>query len=111
MISVDELIELEILISEELERIQEESESSEVEREAISPDVAIGRLSRLDSMQMQEIAKEAERRRKERVTLLEMALERIDTGDYGRCQSCKGSIPYGRLKITPEAVRCGDCAV
>lgn len=111
MITVEELIELEILVAEELARVQNESESSETEREAISPDVAIGRLSRLDSMQMQEIAKEAERRREERVTLLKMALERIDLGTYGICESCKGTISYERLKITPEATRCGKCAV
>jgi len=111
MITVEQLIELEILIADELERIQDESESSEVEREAISPDVAIGRLSRLDSMQMQEIAKDAERRREDRVALLEMALERIDLGTYGKCDSCQGSIPFERLKITPEANRCGNCAV
>lgn len=111
MITVEELIELEILVSEELDRVHQESKSSEAEREAISPDVAIGRLSRLDSMQMQEIAKEAERRREDRVTLLGMALERIDQGTYGTCESCKGAIPFERLKITPEAVRCGACAV
>lgn len=111
MITVDELIELEILVAEELERVQEDSESSEAEREAISPDVAIGRLSRLDSMQMQEIAKEAERQREDRVVFLEMAQERIDQGTYGICESCKGEIPYERLKITPEASRCGKCAI
>ncbi len=111
MITVEELIELELLVAEELERVQKESESSEAEREAISPDVAIGRLSRLDSMQMQEIAKEAERRREERVTLLKRAMDRIDIGTYGTCESCKGAIPFERLKITPEAVRCGACAV
>lgn len=73
--------------------------------------LTIGRLSRLDSMQMQEIAKDAERRREERVTLLEMALNRIDVGTYGKCETCKGTIPIERLKITPEASRCGKCAV
>ena len=110
MLTIDELVELEILISEELAQLQEKSESSEVEREAISPDVAIGRLSRLDAMQMQEVAKEAERRREERGALLEMAMERMDRGTFGKCEICKGWITFERLKISPEATRCGNCA-
>ncbi len=110
MLTVDQLIDLEVLISEELERLHSESESSEVEREAISPDVAIGRISRLDSMQMQEIAKDAERRREEREAMLELALDRIDHGNYGKCEICKEDIPFERLKITPEASRCQNCA-
>lgn len=110
MLTADELIDLEEIISEEIERIREESEKSKTEREAISPDVSIGRLSRLDSMQMQEVAKEAERRREERLGLLELALDRLDEGTYGRCDSCGEDIEFERLKVTPEAVRCSACA-
>ena len=78
MLSADELIDLEELILAELERIRTESDASEKEREAISPDVSIGRLSRLDSMQLQEVAKEADRRREERIGRLEVALDQLD---------------------------------
>lgn len=110
MLTADQLIDLEELIVEELDRIHAESESSEAEREAISPDVSIGRLSRLDSMQMQEVAKEAERRREERVTFLEMALTRLDEGTYGRCDRCGEDIAFARLRVAPEATRCSHCA-
>lgn len=110
MLTADELIDLEEIVSDEIDRLQEESEASEKEREAISPDVSIGRLSRLDSMQMQEVAKEAERRREERIGLLELALDRLDDGTYGRCERCGEDIEFERLKVTPEAVRCSSCA-
>lgn len=110
MLSADELIDLEELILAELERIRRESEASEKEREAISPDVSIGRLSRLDSMQMQEVAKEANRRREERIARLEVALDQLDEGTYGRCEACDDDIEFERLKITPEATRCTACA-
>ncbi|MAS91795.1 MAG: molecular chaperone DnaK [Verrucomicrobiales bacterium] len=110
MLTADELIDLEEIISEEIDRIREESEKSKTEREAISPDVSIGRLSRLDSMQMQEVAKEAERRREERIGKLELALDRLDEGTYGRCEGCGEDIEFERLKVTPEAVRCSACA-
>ena len=110
MLTADQLIDLEELIIAELDRIREESSSSEEEREAIAPDVAIGRLSRLDAMQMQEVAKEAERRREERRSQLEFALEQLDSGTYGRCDRCGEDIDFARLKVTPEATRCWPCA-
>ncbi|MEM6916384.1 MAG: TraR/DksA C4-type zinc finger protein [Verrucomicrobiota bacterium] len=110
MLSADELIDLEELILAELDRLHTESKSSEEEREAISPDVSIGRLSRLDSMQMQEVAKEANRRREERIARLEVALDQLDEGTYGRCEACGDDIEFERLKVTPEAMRCSGCA-
>jgi DnaK suppressor protein len=110
MLTIDQLIDLEVRIQDELVRIQDERASSEVEREAVSPDVSIGRLSRLDSMQMQEVAKDAERRREQRVYELEAAQERIDCGEYGQCEACGEWIAYDRLEAQPEAVRCGKCA-
>jgi len=110
MLTADQLIDLEEIIVAELERIRSESEGSGEERESIAPDVAIGRLSRLDAMQMQEVAKAAERRREERIGKLERALNQLDAGTYGRCESCGEDIEFERLRVTPEATRCRDCA-
>jgi len=110
MLTGDQLIDLEELIVAELDRVRTESESTGEEREAISPDVSIGRLSRLDSMQMQEVAKEAQRRREERVEYLEMALEKIEQGTFGRCEGCGEDIAFERLKTAPEAIKCSACA-
>ncbi|NNE93227.1 MAG: hypothetical protein HKN23_16410 [Verrucomicrobiales bacterium] len=110
MLTIDQLIELEVLISDEIERLREESAETEEEREAISPDVSIGRLSRLDAMQIQEIAKEGERRREERLPMLEHALDRIDMGEYGTCERCNEPIPFERLREQPETLHCSACA-
>ena len=110
MLTADQLIDLEELIISELDRIREESSSSEEEREAIAPDVAIGRLSRLDAIQMQEVAKEAERRREKRISQLELALEQLYSGTYGRCDRCGEDIDFARLEVTPETTRCSSCA-
>ena len=110
MLTIDQLIDLEMKVQDELDRIRRESEESGAEREAISPDVSIGRLSRLDAMQMQEVAKDAERRREQRLHDLEAAQERIDNGEYGDCEICKEPIAFARLEAQPEAVRCGTCA-
>ena len=62
MITVDQLIELEIKARELIDQLQREIKESEADTAAVSPDSAIGRISRQDSMLLQETAKEAVRR-------------------------------------------------
>jgi DnaK suppressor protein len=40
----------------------------------------------------------------------EEALSRVSAGHYGQCEQCSGSIPAGRLTLTPEARYCRRCA-
>ncbi len=37
------------------------------------------------------------------------ALERIEKGEYGKCENCNKDIPYEKLVITPEKKTCIDC--
>ncbi len=110
MLSVEEQIELEIRARGELERLREEATSEEVDPQAVAVDVAIGRLSRLDSMQMEEVRKDAVRRRNQRIHELQETLRKMDEGNYGICEGCGGWIDYARLEQRPEAVLCGECA-
>lgn len=107
---VDKMIELEISTRDlvaELER-----EIVENEKSAGPPgklDGTEGRLSRQDSMQHHEMAKEAQRRRQERLTALRAALERMDEGSYGACANCGQKIALERLEAQPETRICGRC--
>ncbi len=38
------------------------------------------------------------------------ALEKIEAGSYGVCDSCGQEIPAGRLRIAPESALCVRCA-
>jgi DnaK suppressor protein len=38
------------------------------------------------------------------------ALERIDAGAYGSCESCRGAIPVARLEALPYTKLCVDCS-
>lgn len=40
---------------------------------------------------------------------IEHALERIDTGHFGTCESCGDGIEPARLDLVPYATRCGRC--
>lgn len=109
MLETDDLIDLEILAGEELARLEAEQEADTSSRETVAPDKSIGRLSRLDAMQMQEVAKEAARQRGKRIHQLREALKRMDLGEYGLCSACGAWIELERLKARPEILQCGDC--
>ena len=40
---------------------------------------------------------------------VERALERLQAGRYGYCESCEAEIPAERLAFSPEATRCVGC--
>ncbi len=50
-----------------------------------------------------------ERRLTANRTGLESALRRIQSGTFGRCRSCDGSIHIERLIIVPTATVCVEC--
>jgi DnaK suppressor protein len=76
----------------------------------VSPDNAIGRLTRLDAMQSQQLAHEMVRRETIRLQEVENALRRIERGEYGICTKCGEDISAPRLRVRPEARLCVGCA-
>jgi len=72
---------------------------------------SVGRLSRMDALQVQAMAQALEARRQGRLLRIEAALQRLDTGDYGFCEECGENIPAKRLEIDPATERCVDCAL
>lgn len=79
------------------------------DRAAVSPDKAIGRLSRLDSMQMQQMALAGKRRLEQELRDLEEAQQRIRMNRYGKCHACGNDIAVERLEYQPAAVCCVRC--
>lgn len=47
---------------------------------------------------------------KERLADLDVALERVERGGYGRCEGCGEPIPEERLEVRPAATTCVRCA-
>ncbi|MFO7600658.1 MAG: TraR/DksA C4-type zinc finger protein [Candidatus Desulfacyla sp.] len=70
----------------------------------------VGRLSRMDAMQGQAMAIEAQRRSRSRLGLVEQALARVASGDYGICIVCEEDIDPRRLEFDPSALLCITCA-
>jgi len=71
---------------------------------------SVGRLSRMDAMQQQEMAQAEARRRTSDLARIDQALKRLDTDEYGWCAECGEPIAYRRLEIDPAAHLCVECA-
>lgn len=70
----------------------------------------VGRLSRMDAMQGQQIALEASRRRQQKLKNIESALRRIEEDEYGYCDKCGEEIDIRRLEFDPSNSHCIECA-
>ena len=69
-----------------------------------------GRLSRMDALQRQEMAKAIIERRRLEITKIDAALSRMDEGEFGFCLVCGDSIPEKRLDLDPTIAVCVGCA-
>lgn len=73
-------------------------------------DDPIGRLTRADAMQSQQMALVALAREAERLEKIGRALRRSDEPGFGDCVYCEKTIPIERLRVFPETMACVTCA-
>lgn len=90
--------------------IRRHLEGGDAADESITPDNAIGRLTRMEAIQAQAMSAEGRRRQAARLPRIRRALQRIEEGTYGRCARCGEEIPAGRLEAMPESAFCVRCA-
>ena len=71
-----------------------------------------GRLSRMDAIQHQQMAKAQCRRAKQRLERVDAVLDGWDDPDFdfGCCQFCGEPIALARLTAQPDAISCVACA-
>lgn len=87
------------------------SEGAAQDRKPVELDQqSVGRLSRLDSIQVQAMAKAADSRRAVEIMRIDAALKRIDADEYGYCATCGEAIVDKRLELDPAAPLCMGCA-
>jgi DnaK suppressor protein len=71
---------------------------------------SVGRLSRIDAMQVQAMALAQTRRRQARRAAIDAALARLDEGEFGYCLKCGEQIASARLENDPSVTTCIGCA-
>ena len=87
-------------------KIQEYSELSK----PISPENAIGRISRMDAINNKSVIEAALRESEKKLCDLKFVESLINKDDFGICISCKQSIPIGRILFRPQSKKCVKCA-
>ncbi len=70
---------------------------------------SVGRLSRMDAIQQQNMNLATETNRNNRISQIENTLKRIELGTFGICISCGEEISAKRLLIDPTVLKCIDC--
>jgi DnaK suppressor protein len=70
---------------------------------------SVGRVSRIDAIQQQQMAVASQQQAAALLRLGELALRRIDSGDYGECQDCGEPIAFARLQARPSTCLCIGC--
>ncbi len=71
--------------------------------------LSIGRLSRVDALQQQAMAKANREAHQRRLVLIDAALRTLKGGRYGLCRSCEEPISLKRLEARPETPFCLEC--
>jgi DnaK suppressor protein len=107
-LTAEEVTTLKSILEDQLKEILKESREAvadltEVRETDADPlDIAVTESNRDYTLRM------AERERK-LLTKIRYAIDRINTGEYGTCESCGAPITYGRLMARPVATLCIDC--
>lgn len=70
---------------------------------------AVGRLSRMDALQNQAMARAQSHRRDAGITRIDAALARLAEGEWGYCTDCGDALEPARLAADPAVPRCLDC--
>ena len=97
-------------LEESLVEIEQYLQKTEESAEAVSPDKGLGRLSRMEAMQDQQLILEARRRKKMQKIAVQAALQRIENGQFGTCIFCGNAIALDRLEVAPESSTCVNCS-
>lgn len=101
---------LQDLITDELQSIDSHIAELEARCQPVSPDNAIGRLSRMEAIGERGVHQTALAAATERRDALKHALQRIQEDEYfGLCERCDEPIPLARLMLMPESRYCVRC--
>ena len=108
--NAEEREQLRLKIKEEIAKIEAAIVPLLDATQPISPENSIGRVSRMDAINNKSVAEAALRSAKMKLSKLQIALNKIDNADFGKCAMCNNPIQPARLMYMPESSRCVRCA-
>lgn len=74
------------------------------------PDNAIGRISRMDSINNKSVIENSLRENRQKLVQLKTSLAKFGNADFGKCARCGAEIPVARLMFMPHSINCIRCS-
>lgn len=106
----DQLRELRTVLTELVTQIQSALEEAVRSAKPVKLDQqSVGRVSRIDAIQQQQMAAAGKRSMQLRLQQAKAALRAFDADEYGYCKRCEEPIGYPRLSARPETPFCLEC--
>lgn len=97
------------IIEKQIQEIQQKLPGLKEQTKPISPDNAIGRLSRMEAISERSVNEATYRKACVRLEKLLATQKRIDDEEYGECLECGEEIALKRLQTLPESTLCMEC--
>lgn len=104
-----QLAELRAMLEKAEQEVAQGLAASSAEAKPVDLGLSIGRLSRMDALQHQQMALARRQRVEVQLEQIRSALRRMKDGTYGECITCGERITWARLKARPETPVCRDC--
>ena len=105
----EQIAELAQILEKVRREIEAQLDASREDAKPVDLDEPIGRLTRMDAMQQQNMTKAGRRSLEARLKQIAGALAGVQTGDYGLCGRCDEPVGYPRLRARPESRLCVRC--
>ena len=96
-------------ITTDIVTLKKDISSLEEKTKPIAPDCSLGRLTRQEMIQEQQVNEHALHESEIRLNKLKYALGKVDKEDYGICMECEEDILFERLMLVPESSHCVSC--
>lgn len=106
----EDKVEIEKRIHEEILKAEQDIKRLSAVVNPVSPDNAIGRISRMEAITAQEVNKSALSQAKIRLAGLKSALANLYEPEFGSCFECGEPIPLARIFLLPQSKLCVQCA-
>jgi DnaK suppressor protein len=109
-LSPDELEQLTAALDRALHKLERSMHTTEAALRPVELDqAAVGRISRIDSLQNQGLTRNLQEREQAKLGQVITAFQRLEVGTYGVCTECSSPIPFVRLDVFPETPTCTAC--
>ena len=96
-------------ILQDLTSMQNEIIALEEKSKPIAPDCSLGRLTRQEMIQEQQVYEHTLHEAQIRANKLTYALQKVLKEEYGICAECEEDILFERLMLLPESTHCVEC--